>query len=175
MKSQGSGTIVKIVDGVMVMSLMEARKPLVWRIDVEKINAASLEVDGDDERGYTLKLVEAKGGAQDIAIFDKMEDAKAVLTTATHELLHLSGASVGGSCCGPKNKMVSPSSGGGCGKLHAFFAAFTALIVLVVLVIAFSTPPKNVGGVSGSVASPVAGSSGGQGEAVSADDFLNNR
>ena len=172
MTAQNSATVVKIVDGVMVMSLMEARKPLVWRIEVDKINAASLEIEGDDEAGYTLKLVEAGGASQDVAVFDAMDDAKAVLAQATQELLGVSSGAVGSSCCAPRVHAAGSS-----GKMHGFFAALTALIVLVVLVVAFASPPKT--GVNNvSVVAPTAssvGSAGGQGEAVSADDFLNNR
>lgn len=172
MINQDTATLVKVVDGVMVMSLMNARKPVVWRIDVEKINAASLEIDGSDEAGYTLKLAEASGKAQEIAIFDEMEDAKAVLVAATQELLSVSQV-----VAVPAAHMVHAQSGTGAAKsMHAFFAAFTALIVIVILAVAFSSVPETSGVSEGaSITSAPTASSGGAGQAVSADDFLNNR
>lgn len=190
--SEGTAPVVKIVGDMIVMSLLGARRPVVWRMELNRLNAAALEVDKLED-GCALKLVEQDGTWQEIAVFDDCGPATAVLALVTNELLSMpvAGSSVAQA---PQDgvqdvayvaglpmvqSQVEATSGGCCGKLHGAFAAFTVFLVLIVVAMMLGPRPPVLGDVS-RVAADSGASEGGvvapqSGDAVSADDFLNNR
>ena len=80
-------TSANVVDGHLVMSLLNAQEPKIWRMDLNKIGTASFEIKQDKDSSITkLILKPKKGTAEIIAIFNSQEEAIGALTLAANAL-----------------------------------------------------------------------------------------
>lgn len=82
-----SQSTAQIVDGHLILSLLNAAEPVVWRMALEKIGTASFEVKQDSDSTITkLILKPKKGTAEIIAPFKNKEEAIEALTAASNAL-----------------------------------------------------------------------------------------
>lgn len=82
-------TSATVVDGHLVLSLLNAQDPKIWRMALDKIGTASFELKPDkDGKDTKLVLKPKKGTAEIIAIFDTKENALEALTLASNALSH---------------------------------------------------------------------------------------
>ncbi len=78
-----------VIDGYLVLSLLNAQEPKIWRMAVDKIGAATFELktnEKDDNTKFILKP--KKGTAEIIASFDNKDEALNALTLASNALRH---------------------------------------------------------------------------------------
>lgn len=91
-KSQQSSA--EVVDGYLILSLLDAIEPVVWRMSLEKIGAAAFEIKSE-ESGTLSKLIlkPKKGTAEIIASFSEKEGAVQALKKASMALQNKAQAS----------------------------------------------------------------------------------
>jgi hypothetical protein len=78
-----------VADGHLVLSLLNAQEPKIWRMSLEKIGTAAFELKSDkDEQNTKLILKPKKGTAEIIANFDSKEEALEALQLASNALNH---------------------------------------------------------------------------------------
>jgi phosphate/sulfate permease len=84
-----SSTSANVVDGYLILSLLNAQEPKIWRMALEKIGTASFEIKQEKDSTVTkLILKPKKGAAEIIASFDINEKAIEALTLAANALQH---------------------------------------------------------------------------------------
>lgn len=84
MKPRSNGTNAEVVDGHLVLSLLDAQEPKIWRMALDKIGTASFEVKQTKESDETkLILKPKKGAAEIIASYDSKAQAVAALKNAS--------------------------------------------------------------------------------------------
>lgn len=78
LKRSRTNASAKVVDGSLIITLPDAKNPVVWRMALGETRAAALEViaRGDE---HVLILKTPKGSSTDIAPFDKREQASDAL------------------------------------------------------------------------------------------------
>lgn len=166
-------TSANVVDGHLVLSLLNAQEPKIWRMDLSKIGSASFEIKQETD-GITTKLIlkPKKGTAEIIAVFNTQEEAVEALTLAA-KALHGNGASTTSSkSINPEQKQLPQTSSSSPKWL------FVILGLFVVIGLYFYTnnliPETNIGFEQKST-SRISTSSPQEtiGIPVSADDFLN--
>lgn len=80
----------KVVDGNLIISLPNAKNPIVWRMALGEARAAALEVIARND-DHILILKTAKGETTDIAPFDTREAATDALMAVSHAMENASG------------------------------------------------------------------------------------
>lgn len=76
----------EVVDGSLIVSLPDAEKPCVWKMDMSRVHSAALEVR--EENGlYILGVKGARGDVADIAPFAQKKKADAALVSITRALM----------------------------------------------------------------------------------------
>lgn len=80
-----------VADGYLVLSLLNAREPKIWRMELNKIGTATFEIK-TNEKDDAAKLIlkPKKGTAEIIASFESKEEALEALTLASNALRHQS-------------------------------------------------------------------------------------
>ena len=88
-KSHTQHSTAEVVDGHLVLSLLNAQDPKIWRMDLDKIGTASFEIKKDSE-GNNAKLIlkPKKGTAEIIASYGSQEQAMSALSAASQALHH---------------------------------------------------------------------------------------
>lgn len=84
MQSQNKSS-AKVVDGKLILSLLGARKPILWQMDLSDAKASALEIESID-KSFVLRLKTAKGETLDIAPFENQESAMKALKAASKAL-----------------------------------------------------------------------------------------
>lgn len=177
-KDQKSGA--EIVDQHLILSLLDAQEPKVWRMALDKIGTASFEVKQEKDSAVTkLILKPKKGTAEIIATYDTKDQAIKALTQASNALQYSESKSektiIKSKKTSSKQSMDMVQKENSKWVLVLFGA-----VIVVGLYMYLSTliPEKNIGFDSSSSSSQVneTGSSLDRtGVPVSADDFLNSR
>lgn len=86
-KQRSNGTSAELVDGHLVLSLLDAQEPKIWRMALDKIGTASFEIKKTKDSEETkLVLKPKKGTAEIIAVYDTQEQAIHALTNASYAL-----------------------------------------------------------------------------------------
>lgn len=83
----GYSSSASVIDGNLIISLPDAIAPVVWRMDLKKIEASSLEVRDNKDDTFTLTFKTDKGQKEDVAPFDsraKAVKALMVVSAAMH-------------------------------------------------------------------------------------------
>ena len=75
----------KVVDNTLVLSLPDAKNPLVWRLDLRQVTSSAFEVRQDGD-GYTLILRGSEKDVRDIAPFSSRKKAVRALMAAGRAL-----------------------------------------------------------------------------------------
>lgn len=83
----GNVTKAQVVDDHLVLSLLHAQEPKIWRMALDKIGTASFEIKTDSNSNVTkLILKPKKGTAEIIAAFENKKIAIDALTAASSAL-----------------------------------------------------------------------------------------
>lgn len=90
MKRKRTNASAKVVDGNLIISLPEAKNPVVWRMALGEARAAAIEVVARKNE-HVLILKTAKGETTDIAPFDTREDATEALMAISHAMENAGG------------------------------------------------------------------------------------
>lgn len=75
----------RVVGDALVASFMSAEPPKVWRADMAKLTAATMELRSDAGR-FRLVLV-AQTGDEDVAMFNSRDDGTAALQAVMHAMI----------------------------------------------------------------------------------------
>lgn len=83
----GNSTTAQVVDDHLVLSLLDAQEPKIWRMGLDKIGTASFEIKTESGSNVTkLILKPKKGTAEIIAAYDNKKTAIDALTAASSAL-----------------------------------------------------------------------------------------
>ncbi len=176
----------KVVDGMLILSLLDAIQPVVWQMELGQSKSSALEVRPKDDGTFGLYLKTPRADVQEIAPYATKEKAIRALSAVTRAMEraqgHIRAISDHAPCLDKAYSdkqlpVVMPraqSTPVSMANFAKIAAAITVVIVLVALV-TFSSPKKplqsfNTEATTAVEAAPVEIENG---EAVSADDFLN--
>ena len=80
----GYSSSASVVDNNLIISLPDAKSPVIWRKDIGKIASAALEVREEKDGSYVLTFKHEKGQDEDIAPFNSRAKAvKALMTISS--------------------------------------------------------------------------------------------
>lgn len=174
MKASKTTSSVKIVDGKLILSLPDAKEPVVWQMDLAHAQAAAFTVK-EDKKAETFNLVfKAQGEKQeDIAPFDDRQSAIDILMKTSETLQNAQGKiqnSASTTASAPKSEKGD--------KLGAVLAVILILLLFFTWMF-FSSAPYKFAGIdhveNGNYGTATGNPRETSGVAVSADDFLSNR
>lgn len=170
------GSSAKVVDDTLIISLPDAKSPIVWRMDLGHIKSTALEVsETQDGASYVLGMRSDKKETQEIAPFDSKEKAVNALMAITKAMENApANRDTASAQVMPATAIPVQKKGGG--KL----AAVIGIGVLCVLIYAMiSLTPQNVelGATDNAGAPNTSGLPNDRtiGQPMSADEFLMNR
>jgi len=176
-KANKKTSAVKIVDGKLILSLPDAKEPVVWQMDLEQAQSASFTVK-EDKKAKAFNLVFKTQGEkqEEIAPFADKQDAINVLMETSEALQNAQGKiHTRANTSAPAGSAPNNEKGG---KLGAFLAA-ALIIILFITWAAFSSAPSKLTGMSSAGGNSYNTDTGNPREAagvpISADDFLSNR
>ena len=184
----GNGSSAKVVDGTLILSLLDAITPAVWRLDLGSVKASSLEVRNSNNGVFTLVLTTPKADIHEIASFEKKQQAIDALKAVTFALEHAHGQIKPATF--PASNDSRPHKSQNVPMIYKkpehrnenkWLNGVIALVILGVLifgVINIGPKASSMGGESGSAFS-ASGEEEGEhshdtGVPISADDFLRN-
>jgi hypothetical protein len=173
-KASKTTSSVKIVDGKLILSLPNAKDPVVWQMDLAHAHAAAFTVK-EDKKEKTFNLVFKIQGeeSENIAPFDNKQSAVDILMETSEVLQSAHGKIQCSSSVKP-----APTQDKKGDKLGAVLAIILIILLFLTWIFFSSASYKFAG--NGSVSSRNYGTATGDprqtsGVAVSADDFLSNR
>ncbi len=193
-KNDSSSHSVKIVGNKLILSLPNAKMPVVWQSDLTHAQSLSFSVKEDKKsKSFILISKNSDSEIEEIAIFDDKQIAVDLLMEISCALQNLpnlntansdnnnnnianlsSDISVSQQLLGPNNnqKFVKNND-------NKIGAAIALLLIIVLISIWFLSASNNLNTVSDNnsngISSRMADSSNISGVAISADDFLSNR
>lgn len=170
----GYTSSAKVINDTLVLSLPDAKSPIVWRMELGSIKAAAFELQEKDS-DYLLIMKTPKGEPQQIAPFDNRAKALRALMSASQAMeqaqtLSKNAANDGGGVAGA----ASP----GKGRAGQAFAGMIGIVILggllFILTQMGAKAPYSQGDLT-TAAPQQTGAAPGGGVPVSADDFLMQR
>lgn len=175
----GYSSSAKVVNDTLVLSLPDAKSPVVWRMELAEIKEAAFELQQKDT-DYLLVMKTPKGASREIAPFDNRAKALKALMSTSQAMEHAETLSQ--SRAGDDGK-VFVSQGSGKGRSSQALAGIIGIIILGGLLflltqIGPNTPKYSAAGglaATGSSTGSTPASAGSPGVPVSADDFLMQR
>lgn len=99
---------VNIANNKLVLSLPQAKSPVVWQMDLSAYEACAVEVSGT-KAPFDLVLKKPDGKSETIAAFESKDDATAVLLQITDALQNGEGNNApdkSGKCCPVKSSSM---------------------------------------------------------------------
>lgn len=75
-----------VVDGTLILSLLDAVTPTVWQMELGHARASALELRKQDDNNFLLVLKTPRGDVHDIAPFDNRGRAVAALQAASRAM-----------------------------------------------------------------------------------------
>lgn len=175
----GYSSSAKVVNDTLVLSLPDAKSPVVWRMELAEIKAAAFELQQKDE-DFLLVMKTSKGDTQQIAPFDNRAKALRALMSTSQAMEHAETLSRAGA--NDEGKPVFISQQGAKKRSGQAVAGLIGIIILGGLLFILTQVSGNgqyatagnmaasVG--NGGVSAPAGGAAG---VPVSADDFLMQR
>lgn len=166
----------EVVDSYLVLSLLDAQEPKVWRMPLDKIGAASFEIQ-KEQNSETTKLIlkPKKGTAEIVASYDTKDKALNALAEASNALQNSTTES--NTQKKPKNIPVALRTNNNGENKKWVAVLMSAIVVILFYFYVSSLVPNQTAGFNGtdttnaySASSPVQERTG---VPVSADDFLN--
>lgn len=121
----------KVVDGNLIISMPDAKDPVVWRMALGEARAAALEVQTRGDEHYVLVLKYPKGDAIDIAPFDTKKAATGALMAVSQAMQNAQGrlSSARHHSAQPAIDDAAPRRSGGWKWLLPLGAILLALII----------------------------------------------
>ena len=172
-----------IREGTLIMMLTNAISPVVWRLDMRHVNSSALEIRRNQEGEFDLVLKTPKADLNKIASFDDRAQAIKALN-AVMKAIEQAPIIPKGREIVPINSPAPSVSSGSSGtilmprhkKSRPILAGFigACLVVLLLILVSLLLPVPANGPLPNGERSSIS-SSGGAGQALSADDFLNQR
>ncbi len=165
---------VKIVDSKLILSLPDAKDPVVWQMSLEQAQASAFTVK-EDKKAKLYNLVFKMQGEEEeiIAPFTQRQDAVDVLMHASEALQSAQGkitGKAGVAAVGQKSEKGD--------KMGAVLAVILIILLFFTWTI-FSSAPSRLAGMDriedGNYRSETRTPRDSTGVPVSADDFLSNR
>lgn len=160
----------KIVDGILILTLPDAIRPVVWQMELGQAKTSAMEVRDNPDGTFVLMLKTGRQDVQEVATYATQDQAVRALIAVSKTLHTAQGL------LRPANANLNPhhlpaiipDSEAGRTKLARVGLAVILIAALVFAVSRMgpSNGPTNI--------SPAAGpsASGATGEGVDADDFL---
>jgi len=116
-KKNNNQTTANVIDNHLILSIPNAKNPVLWRMELKKTGAASFEVKEDKSGSYLLIIKPTKTTSETIAPFDHKQDAVDALMAASTALQNApsNSSSTGsnkGNNSGTKNKKSSTQNNG---------------------------------------------------------------
>lgn len=163
-------TSANIADGHLVLSLLDAQDPKVWRMALDKIGTATFELKSEKDSETTkLVLKPKKGTAEIIATFNTKNDAFNALTVASDALNYKQTAT--------KEKLENPTTSAqttntsSSKKWVLLLMGFVTVILLYVYMTSL-IPQTTVGFEQNTTSSTQPNNNSTTGVPLSADEFL---
>lgn len=178
-----------VAEGTLVLSLPDARTPVVWRVALDKVQNAALEVRRDGDNAYVLVMKNPPDGSEDIAHYTTRDEAVRALMVIAEamEQEHIAGRP------GPPHGVEAPSAEQGASRLHVgpahtmpvhqsqntrkgpggWLVTLIALLVIGALVYAVANTGPQTVRLSGNDAGQAQAGPDSTGVPMSADDYLN--
>ena len=174
-----------VVDGKLILTLLEAVSPIVWQMDLDQVKSAALEVIEDKKKkAFSLILRNAKGETIEIAPFEEKDKAVHALMITSKALQEGQGKIRPQSVMTLPNQVMQQGSiyqelnvqKKSSNKIGAFLAI--GMIIILILIWSFSIPSQEGLFKVGEQGATGSGSPAGANETgvpVSADDFLSSQ
>ena len=173
----GYSSSAKVVNDTLVLSLPDAKSPIVWRMELKEMNAAAFEIqkkDGD----HILVMNMPKGETRQIAPFDSHAKAlKALMSTSqAMEQAQIISKTAANDSAGKAGRVA-----GGKSRSGQALAGLIGIIILVGLLFMLTrigpqkAPPFATGTSATASQAGSSTSAGTPGVPMSADDFLRQR
>lgn len=169
----GYTSSAKVVGDTLVLSLPDARSPVVWRMELGNIKAAAFEIKQDGD-AWTLVMKTPKGEAQNIAPYDTKAGAVRALMMASRAM-EQAGTRSAANDVGQSSAVAAQRKGKG--QLVAGIAGVFVLGFLLFFLTQVGPQPPGALSATGVAATETAAGGSGTtpGVPVSADAFLMNR
>ncbi len=181
----GYSSSAKVVSDTLVLSLPDAKAPVVWRMDLKNIKAAALEIETTDAGDFMLVMKDASGKKQDIAPFEHKARALKALMAASHAMEHAHGekeAANNGAAAGTAAAPAAAPAKSKGGQMLAGLIGIAVLGVLLFMLVRAGPQGQSFSAGNTGAAAPAASMTDGSGRAsgqpgvpMSADDFLMRR
>ncbi|MFP4098646.1 MAG: hypothetical protein ACLFP8_08460 [Alphaproteobacteria bacterium] len=181
-KTQTTQSSVKIVDGKLILSLPDAKEPVVWQMDLDEAKSAAFTVKENAKTNtFSLVLKGQNGSSEEIAPFDDKKSATDILMKTSEALQNAHGK------IRPQSEgytghssFASKPEGEKGDKLGAILAMILAVLLILVWIVASSASHRVAGNnslnnTSAQSAANNTNPRSSSGVPVSADDFLSNR
>ncbi len=174
----GYSSSAKVVNDTLVLSLPDAKSPVVWRMELAEIKEAAFELQQKDT-DYLLVMKTPKGASREIAPFDNRAKALKALMSTSQAMEHAETLSRSND----DGNAVFVSQGSRKERSGQALAGIIGIIILGGLLflltqIGPNTPQYAASGglaATGSSTGSAPNSAGSPGVPVSADDFLMQR
>ncbi len=172
-KAKKTASSIKIVDGKLILSLPDAKEPVVWQMDLTQAQAAAFTVKEDKKAKIFNLVFKTQGEKQEtIAPFDDKQSAIDVLMETSEVMQNAQGKIQSNA-----STTATPEKEKG-DKLGAVLAVILIILLFLSWTV-FSSAPQKFGGMESIEAGSYGSATGNPREAagvpVSADDFLSNR
>jgi len=167
----GYSSSAKVVGNTLILSLPDARSPVVWRMELGEIKAASFEIKQEGDN-WTLVMKVPKGEAQNIAPFENKTRAVHALMAASRAMEQ---ATVAKSAANDAGAPVAQPRKGNKGQI---FAGIIGVAVVGFIIFAITQGPQSMqhgAPTAASTAQTAEEPANKAGVPVSADSFLMNR
>jgi hypothetical protein len=169
-----------VVDGTLILSLLDAVTPTVWQMELGHARASALELRKQDDHNFLLVLKTPRGDVHDIAPFDNRGRAVAALQAASRAMEQARGqlrpVSNGEyrSNTLPALYQTKHNDNGKSGKIltGVIVAALLVIAINVALTSRHSTAPQASTAMSAAISAPTAAEKPESGAPISADDYL---
>lgn len=175
----GYSSSAKVVNDTLILSLPDAKSPIVWRMELGSIKAAAFELQQKDS-DYMLVMKTPKGEPQQIAPFDSRAKALKALMSASQamEQAQILSKNVANDSDGKVSVAVASSGKSRGGQALAGLVGIVILgSLLFILTQLGARGPAYTAGAAGGAAqqSGTAPGGGPAGVPMSAEDFLMQR
>jgi len=168
----------EVVENHLILSLTNAKEPIVWRMALDKIGTASFEIKEIKTSGnHKLVLKPKKGNAETIATFEAQEDALTALIQASDAMQKPANTNKASKTNEQKINIITPDASKtkkGGKWLWLLLGLFIVIGLYSYLMSLMPNRVQNFGGAQTTNSAPASPSGLQSGVPMSADDFLNN-
>lgn len=162
----------RIVDGILILTLPDAVRPVVWQMELGQTKTSAVEVREQNDGTFVLMLKTGRQDVQEIAPYATREQAVRALLTLSRAMESGQGRlrSTNNNLNPNHLPALIPQTEEGRSKAGRIIAGFVILLALAFLFTRM-TPPSPTTSLSSTVSAPAAPAKIGQPQ--SAEDYLN--